>query len=774
MSIFTKEYLVKTMRNHTLFAFSVTCLLPVSGSAKSADYFRKTALPALDKYCIDCHDPEDSEGGILFLEAEKPMDMEKRRAEWRSVSEQLRNRTMPPAKKKLQPTEEERLAIANWIQTYLRESASKSPPYAAPVTTRRLNRLEYDNTVRDLLGVMLGFSETFPMESGGGEGFDNNGETLFTPPMLMERFLEASGQIVDAAIVSPILHRRYDAKDFQPGKMAPELVESGQFALYPLKAGEEVSLSLPIFTRGKYLFKVGMGPAKNKFMKLTVKVDGVQAASLGLKYDPVYKNRARNDHFELELTRGLRTITFKAGEYGGGIYLVNIEEVGRAEQTGQAAAHFRLLGSSPGERPLSPRKAALNLLKRFLPKAFRRPVKTGEVDRYLALYDRAAQRGDPFEERIKLMLKGILVAPDFLFRIEGPPSSEKLELLSGHELASRLSYFLWSSMPDSTLFHLAKEGHLQDEKVLREQIERMLDDPKTRVFSKTFVGQWLGTKDVGGRVAPTQNDIQHYYTPEVAKAMRMECELFFQHLVSENRPVLDLLDSNYTFMNGRLAKFYQRKDFKDLPFEEFRRVSYGNDRRGGLLGMGAVLAATSHYKQTSPVLRGAWVLDVLFGTPVPPPPPDVPPLVKNAKGKKLTVKESLEKHRDHASCAACHNLIDPVGFALENFDFLGRWRENADGKKIYTKGTLPTGETFDGPEQLRQTLLLRKDAFLRQLIRKTFGYALGRALVDQDEGTVERIARQLEAGGYGTRDLIHAIVKSVPFRYKQKSASPKL
>ena len=323
-------------------------------------------------------------------------------------------------------------------------------------------------------------------------------------------------------------------------------------------------------------------------------------------------------------------------------------------------------------------------------------------------------------------------------------------------------------MPDPTLLQLADQGRLQDEKVLQEQVGRMLDDPKVRVFTKTFIGQWLGTKDVGGRVAPTQNDIQHYYTPEVAKAMRMECELFFQHLISENRPVLDLLDSNYTFMNGRLAKFYQRENFKDLPFEEFQRVSFDDERRGGLVGMGAVLAATSHYKQTSPVLRGAWVLDVLFGTPVPPPPPDVPPLVKNAKGKKLTVKESLEKHRDHASCSACHNLIDPVGFALENFDFLGRWREKADGKEIYTKGTLPTGETFDGPEQLRQTLLLRKDAFLRQLIRKTFGYALGRALVDQDEGTIERIARQLEKEGYGARDLILAIVQSTPFRFKQK------
>lgn len=745
-----------------------------SEAEQAADYFGETVLPALDKYCFDCHDPEDSEGGLLFLTAEKPADLEKRRAEWRSVAEQLRNRTMPPAKQKTQPSENERLEIAEWVRRYLRESAAKSPPYAAPVTARRLNRLEYDNTVRDLMGVMLGFAETLPMESGGGEGFDNNGETLFTPPMLMERFLESAGQIVDAAIVTPPIDRRYDAKDFLPKKEGAALVTNGQFALYPLKAGEEVSLSLPIYVRGRYQFKVGMGPAVNGRMKLAVKVDGIRAANLETDYAPNYRNRPRHDSFRMELTRGLRTLTFQAGENGGGLYLVEVEETERTEQAAQTNAHFRLLGLNPGERPLAPRKAARKLLERFLPKAFRRPLREGEVERYLSLYDRSARRGDPFEERIKLMLKGVLVAPDFLYRIETPPESEKLEPLTGHELASRLSYFLWSAMPDPTLLHLAGEnGRLQEENVLRQQIDRMLDDPKARVFTKTFVGQWLGTKDVGGRVAPTRNEIQHYYTPEVAKAMRTECELFYHHLVSENRPVLDLLDSNYTFMSGRLAKFYQRKDWdeKQLPFDEFRRVTFEDDLRGGLVGMGAVLAATSHYKQTSPVLRGAWVLDVLFGTPVPPPPPDVPPLLQAAKGKKLTVKESLDKHRGHASCAACHNLIDPVGFALENFDFLGRRRETADGQPLHTQGTLPTGETFDGPEELRQTLLLRKDAFLRQLVRKTLGYALGRALVDKDEGTVERIARKLEAQGHGARDLVREVILSAPFRHKQKPAA---
>ena len=742
-----------------------------ASSEQTAGYFGDTVLPALDKYCFDCHDPEDSEGGILFLAAEKPADLEKRRDEWHSVAEQLRNRTMPPSKQKAQPSEAERMEIADWVQTYLRESAAKSPPYAAPVTARRLNRLEYDNTVRDLLGVMLGFSETLPMESGGGEGFNNNGETLFTPPMLMERFLEAAGEITDAAIVTPPIDRRFDARDFIPKKEPPELVRTGTFPLYPLKAGETATLKLPAYLRGLYKFKVGVRPPENKSIELEVKVDGIQTKNLEVKFDPSYRDRPRYDSFQVELTRGLHTLSLQAGENGGGLYLLEVEELRSDEQVGQAAAHFRLLGLHPGERLPAPRKAAGKLLERFLPRAFRRPILEGEVERYLSLYDRSARRDDPFEEHIKLMIKGVLVAPDFLYRIETPPKSEKLEPLTGHELASRLSYFLWSSMPDTTLFQLAGEnGRLQEEESLRRQVDRMLDDPKARVFTKTFIGQWLGTKDVGGRVAPTQNAIQHYYTPEVAKAMRTECELFYHHLVSENRPVLDLLDSNYTFMSGRLAKFYQRKDWKTLSFDEFSRVTFEDDRRGGLVGMGAVLAATSHYKQTSPVLRGAWTLDVLFGTPVPPPPPDIPPLVQAAKGKKLTVKESLDKHRAHASCAACHNLIDPVGFALENFDFLGRWRDTADGQPLHTRGTLPTGETFDGPEELRQTLLLRKDAFLRQLIRKTLGYALGRALVDEDEGAVERIARKLEAKGHGARDLVREVILSDPFRLKQKPA----
>jgi hypothetical protein len=252
------------MRCYLSIWFICSSLVSVFGKEKPKGFIADTLIPVLDRYCFDCHDPENSEGGVLFLEAKTPANLEDSRGGWRSVTEQLRNRIMPPAKQKDQPTENERLAIANWIKTYLRESASESPPLATPAIARRLNWLEYDNTVRDLLGIMLSFSETFPMESGGGEGLGNNGETLFTPPMLMGRFLKASGQIVDAAIVRPMLPRRYDAKDLKPAKKSPKLVESSQFALYPLKAGEEVFITLPIFTRGKYQFKVWHGTGQGQ------------------------------------------------------------------------------------------------------------------------------------------------------------------------------------------------------------------------------------------------------------------------------------------------------------------------------------------------------------------------------------------------------------------------------------------------------------------------------------------------------------------------------
>lgn len=740
-------------------------------AAQAADYFRDQALPALHRYCFDCHDPEDSEGGVLFLDAKSAADMEKRRSIWHSVVAQLRNRTMPPAKQKLQPSEQERLEIARWIKSYLRDSAARSGPFAGAVAARRLNRLEYDNTIRDLIGVMLRFSESFPMEGGGGEGFENNGETLYLPPLLMERFLEAAQQVVDAAIVTPMMKREFAAHQLLPHKSDAKLLHDFRYPKYPVNPGDEISVMVPIYVAGNYEITLATVPGKKTNLAATVFVDGIRVGQLNTNDDPYRRDRPRTDKFEIQLERGLHAVQFRVAKDGapGAFVQVQVEEQDRKEERGRDAIHYRLLGVMPGQEPVVARAAAEQVLTKLVRKAYRRPITKAAIGRFLKLFDRGADRGDPFEECMKLAIKGVLVSPDFLYRIEKPARSEAIEPLTGYELASRLSYFLWSTMPDEELFALAEEGRLRDPDVLLAQVDRMLLDPKAAVFSKTFIGQWLGTQYLGGRVAPTQNSIQHYYTPEVAKAMRNECELFFHHLLLDDRSILDLVDSDYTYMSGRLAKFYEREDWKEFHRDRFRKVTFDDDHRGGLVGMGAVLAVTSHYKQTSPVLRGAWVFDTMLGTPVPPPPPDVPELEKkDEKGKRLSVKAMLEKHRGESSCAACHNLIDPIGFALENFDFLGRWREKDQGKPLHTRGSLPTGETFDGPEELRQVLLQRRDVFTRHLIRKVLGYALGRALVDEDEGTVERVARKLEASGHGARQMIREIVLSTPFRFKQR------
>ncbi len=386
----------------------------------------------------------------------------------------------------------------------------------------------------------------------------------------------------------------------------------------------------------------------------------------------------------------------------------------------------------------------------------------------MVLFDRSAQRGDPYTESVKLALRGVLLWPDFLFRLEKRNPAPGIHPLGQYEMAARLSYFLWSTIPDDQLLRLADQGRLQDPAVLKAQVERMLDDPRSRTFTTTFVGQWLGTQDVGGRVVPLLTELQSYYTPDVAADLRTEPVLLFDRILGEDRSLLELLNADYTFLTERLVKFYQLEGKVDVHGNDFQLVKWPDNRRAGVTGMGAVLAMTSHYEQTSPVLRGAWALETLLGTPVPPPPPNVPPLDPDKKLKEMSVRQKLEQHRADPSCAACHKLMDPIGFALENFDWMGRWREKeSNGQPLDTSGELPSGEKFNGPVELRQTLLNRKDDFLRHLTGKVLGYSLGRGLQDGDSCTVQHLVDDLAKDGYHARTLIREIVLSVPFRNTQ-------
>ena len=747
----------------------------------AADEFAASIRPVLARNCAACHNPNSPKNRVNFLKATTVEDIESNRGLWRNVAAQLRNRTMPPVETKL--TEEERLRVAGWIDNRLRQTACAVGDFAGAVALRRLNRREYHNTIRDLLGVDFNVSELFPNDGTGGAGFDTNGETLFVPPLMMERYLEAAQQILDRAIITPDLNRTFAARDLIPAESAASTA-----AVRELAAGKEFSANVSIYLDGDYDVRV-TAERKDGMGTLALKVDGATAVPLpaaaagrggrggqggggggrGVR-PPTYAVRVR-------LARGLRVLSVVADGAPVTVASLTIQQKPSDPAPEKMALHYRLLGMEPGGSLLQPRKAAEQVLRTVLRKAYRRPVETADIEPLLKLYDRAAERGDPFEERMKLVFKAVLVGPDFLFKLEHRSEKPGIYPLGQYELASRLSYFLWSTMPDDELNNLAAQGRLQDPKVLTAQVERMLDDPKSRNFTSTFIGQWLGTQELGGRLAPMLTELQTFYAPPVAADLRAEPILLFDRILGENRSILELLTADYTYMTERLVKFYQLEDtFKDVRGDQPQLVKWPDNRRAGVMNSGAVMAMTSHYRQTSPVLRGAWVLDTLLGTPVPPPPPNVPALepVKCLENCAETAKtavgmrQRILEHRVNAACSACHNLMDPIGFALENFDWTGRWRDKEfDGSAIDTTGALPSGEKFNGPAELRQVLLDRKDDFLRQLTGKLLGYALGRSLQDGDSCTVQRLADILQKDNYRARTLIREIVLGIPFRNSQ-------
>jgi len=743
--------------------FQVFALTAVAWAAP--DDFLTKIRPVLAQNCTACHNPANPRNRINFLKAETATDIETRRGLWRNVSTQLRNRTMPPGEAKI--SEADRMLVADWIDTRLRTTGCVTGDYAGYVAPRRLNRREWKNTIRDLFGLDVLAPDLFPADEAGGAGFDTNGETLYIPPMMLERYMEAATTVLDRIVVTPPYNKVVLSHEMSPVTAPPTGIKPSRF----LAPGEELSTSVSVFAEGSYTLRVSVERPKLTPFTVEVKADGVSVGKLSYARDSGGGATARIA--TAALSRGAHTITVVNGTEKIEFYSLTVDQRPTPVTSEKRALHFRLLGLEAGESPADGRKAARGILARLLPRAYRRPVDTAEVDRLLALYDRGARRGEPFEENVKLALKAVLVSPRFLFKFEENDPKPGMLPVGQYEMASRLSYFLWSTMPDEELMLLAKQGKLQDPAVLAEQVDRMIDDPRSRVFANGFMGQWLGTQEIGGRAVPLLTELQHFYTPEGAADLREQPALFFHHILTNNKSALDLLTANYTFLTERLVKYYELEGKVKLPpGPGFHLVNWPDDRRAGVLGFASVLAMTSHYKQASPVLRGAWVLETLLGTPVPPPPTDVPPL-EAAKGeaKVMTVRAMLAKHRENTSCAACHNLMDPIGLGLENFDWMGRWRDKeTDGTPVNASGALPSGEKFNGPAELRSVLLTRKDEFARQVVSKLLGYALGRGLQDGDQCTVQKLMDTMAKNGYQTRTLIRDIVMSTPFRNSQADA----
>lgn len=645
-----------------LFCFFAEICNPASRMEASANEppanpaYAKDIVPLLKTYCFECHNTGKRRGGLDLEQIEDEAAAIKLVDLWKDVGERLHAKDMPPPKKR-QPSEAERKLLQAWIQHVATAQVDYSQftkeqltdVLALPPTNRRLNRMEYNNTLRDLFGVDFKVGEMLPSEGGGGEGFDNAGATLFITPVLIEKYLEAA-EVVTSALI-PVSEKKEPKRDADSTR------------------------------------------------KLT---------------------EARK-----------RLITARPGK----------------DETAQSAAK--------------------KIIEALLPRAFRRPVTSEEIERHLVIFAKAIARTDSFEQSLKLTLKSILISPNFLFLIESPPEKPGVYHLGQYEMASRLSYFLWSSMPDETLLKLAALGKLHEEAVLREQVRRMIRDPKSKGFAEGFGAQWLGIRTLGVTVRPDARTFPEF-DAELAAAMRDETVLFLDTIVREDRSLLDVIQADFTFLNEKLAAHYKVPGIKG---PEMRRVTLDDPFRRGVLGHASILTVTSFPHRTSPVLRGRWILEELLGAEVPPPPPDAPVLnEREKKDENLTFRQKLEKHRAKPECASCHSRMDPLGFGLENFDAIGRWRTELGGKPVDTEGVMPTGETFRGPIELT-TLLLekRKTEFLRNVSRKALGYAMGREIRKVDLRVVSECVDALQKDENRFSTMIETIVLSVPFTHRKQT-----
>ncbi|MEO9592436.1 DUF1592 domain-containing protein [Rhodopirellula bahusiensis] len=789
--------------------------------------FEDHIRPLLATYCGDCHAPDDEDDPVGFLKSTTTEEIQLRREVWSSAAEQLHNRTMPPADSD-QPTEAERLQLSQWIEDHLKATACAGGEFAGRPLPRRLNRDQYTHAINDLTGLNFDFVETFPADGGGGEGFNNNGETLFMPPLLLERYLEVAAKVIDHAIVLKPLIVEFESEDNtnDPASNAfhtllcstdetyglsiqlPEAVRNDARVQVKVDgivaatrdAGDQqhgqhwMTLSLP---KGQHHISVQAEPTTDSIGTPSPRIEQVRLFQLPRieyrKGQQIERDRKKMSKVVQEFATENAEVPIDQLEPK---FHRGFREYGRESLAKRLAATAKLLGLSSDDDALThrlSREEAKSALVRFARRAWRRPVEQATIGRWMSLFDHVVDRGESPRAALQLALQAVLTSPHFLYISEADQDESGIHPITDLELATRLSFFLWYSIPDERLLQLAEGNELSDPGTLRKEVDRMLADPRSKRFADVFASQWLGTAAVGNTVIPDTNFFKPAYSDELVIDLREQVGQTMTWMIRENRPVTDWIDSDTVVINHRLAKHYGMDSAaKKLEGNEegFVAIQTTDDsqasRRTGALGLGAVHMLTSYSRRTSPVLRGAWVLETIFGTRVPAPPPDVPSLPGGEKesGKK-TVRQRLEQHRDNATCAACHDLIDPIGFALENFDVIGRWRDHERGPaseedwqkkvkrepekvaklpKIDSSGRLPSGETFDGVDELRAVLVARQDAFLDEYIRRMLGFALARSLDEADACTIDSIRKHLQDNNLQTRELIHAIIQSTPFQ----------
>jgi len=729
-------------------------LVPVPEGTRVAD-FETQIKPLAVKYCFACHAGEKAKGGLAFDKLTTEAAIRQRRDLASRVYERLEGELMPPEDQP-QPTEAERALFLHWLDRRILNIPCDGPIDPGRVTMRRLNRAEYNNTIRDLLGVDFKPAEDFPSDDVG-YGFDNIGDVLSMPPVLLEKYLAAAEKITQAAILTG-----------DPGQ-APRKSANGR----KLTSVAEVTLEFEILSGAEYLLRARAWAeqAGPELARMALKLDGKEVkieevsatGGAGRDYEVrlpleagkhVFAARFINDYYKPDdpdrKNRDRNLIVEKLEVVGPiGTLPENLPE-----------SHRRLITCRPADRSQAP-DCARAILRPFAQRAWRRPVEEDELQRLMRLATDALDAGESFESGIQLAVQAVLLSPHFLFRVEldPEPGSPAPRGLNDWELATRLSYFLWSSMPDDELYRLASAGALRGEGNLAAQVRRMLKDPKSAALVDNFASQWLQLRNLKS-INPDRKRFPKF-DDALRQAMEQETRMFFESIMREDRSILEFLSADYSFVNERLASHY---GLPDVQGDEFRRVALPPAQRGGLLGQASILTVTSNPTRTSPVKRGKWILENLLNAPPPPPPPGVPELdAGNNRVLSGSLRQRMEQHRENRACAVCHAQMDALGFGLENYDPIGAWRTRDEEFEIDASGTLPGGDAFSGPEELRAVLRKRQAEFRRCLAEKLLTYALGRGLEYYDKCTVDRIVRNLEAGHDRFSALVLEIVTSEPF-----------
>ncbi len=749
-----------------------------------AGAFERDAKPLVQKFCVSCHSGNEPAAGITLGEYKTGAQVLQARELWERVADNVTSKHMPPAGMP-QPTQADRDKLAAWVETAI-SNADCELKDPGRVTMRRLNRAEYDNTVRDLLGVSFHPADDFPADDVG-YGFDNIGDVLSLSPLLMEKYLNAAEKITRAAIVTP----EDRAARYRPVVLGGAKLSGGtgnsaspDDAILLGVTGAENGIEYDFPQSGAYQFKVAAfeeragPPGEHAQMRLAL--DGGEIETFSVTQT---KGHAGDYAAASVVEAGKHRVSFTylnnyndqknpdpklRGDRNLFIQSLTITPVGDAAPP---ASNNRFLIAYPKANTEAAKNAASRqVMGAFARRAYRRPVTAAEVDRLVRCAAFGRKNGGSYEKGIQIAMQAALVSPYFLFRVEtdpkpGDPTAK--HTLSDYELATRLSYFLWSSTPDNELMTLAAQNKLHKPDVLEAQTRRMLRSPKAASLSDNFAAQWLQLRKLAV-VTPDPATFKTFNEP-LRNAMRRETDLYFQTIVSEDRSVLEFIDSDWTWMNGPLARHY---GMSNITGDKFRRVHLENGQRGGVITQASVLTVTSNAARTSPVKRGKWAMENLLGTPIPPAPPNVGQLPDDEhKGKLVgTLRQRLEQHRSNPACASCHQRMDPIGFGLENYNAIGAWRLTDGGLPVDSSGTLPSGKSFKGPKQLKTALMAQKGQFVRNLTEKLLTYALGRGVERADRCNIDEMAKSVASQKYKFSSLVMAVVTSEPFQMRRGDA----